>query len=348
MNLSKTKFGSINGVEVDLYILENDNGMQVKITNYGGIVTSMVVPDKNGKCADIVCGFDTLDGYFSEDYKNNSPYFGCIVGRYAARIKDGQFTLNGQDYQLAKNNDPNHLHGGIVGFDKQIWDAESVEDAEGVGVKLTLTSPDGQEGYPGSLQVVVTYRLNNQNEVSVEYSASTDKATPVSLTNHTYFNLNGFQDKILNHQAMIASDKYLIPDETGVPIGQEQLVAGTVWDYTQSKPIVDAFSDDPYGFEHFYVFSKPEGSIEKVAEFADEISGRVLEVLSSEPGMLFYTGRYTSDDLKREDGTQFGQFKAFCCETSRYPNGPNIDGSPGSVLQPGETYESKTVFKLKW
>ena len=348
MNISKAPFGSVAGVEVDLYTLENDNGMAVKITNYGGIVTSLVVPDKNGQTADIVCGFDTLDGYFSDDYKNNSPYFGCIVGRYAARVKDGRFTVDGTEYQVATNDGPNHLHGGIKGFDKRIWNGEAIEDDASVGVKLSLTSADGDESYPGNLSVTVTYRLNNENELSIEYQAQTDKATPLSLTNHTYYNLNGFQDKILDHRAMIASDKFLVPDETNVPVGDEQAVAGTVWDYNKAKPIGDAFAEEPKGFEHYYVFSKPLKSLEKVAEFSDETSGRMLEVSSSEPGMLFYTAFYTSDDLKRESGPQFGQFKAFCCETSKYPNGPNIERAPDSILLPDETYQSKTVLKFSW
>ena len=348
MNISKAPFGSVDDVEVDLYTLENDNGMTVKITNYGGIVTSLVVPDKNGQTADIVCGFDTLDGYFSDDYKNNSPYFGCIVGRYAARVKDGRFTVDGTEYQVATNDGPNHLHGGIKGFDKRIWNGKTIEDNASVGVKLSLTSTDGDEGYPGNLSVTVTYRLNNENELSIDYQAQTDKDTPLSLTNHTYFNLNGFQDKVLGHKAMIASDKFLVPDETNVPVGDEQAVAGTVWDYNQSKPIGDAFTEEPKGFEHYYAFSKPLKSFEKVAEFSDETSGRKLEMSSSEPGMLFYTGFYTSDDLKRKSGPQFGQFKAFCCETSKYPNGPNIEDAPDSILLPNDAYQSKTIFKLSW
>jgi len=289
MKITKSVFGQLEGQGVGLYTLENDNGVVAKITNYGGIITSLVVPDKNGQTADIACGFDTLDGYFSEQYKSNSPYFGCIVGRYTARIKDGHFTVDGKEFQVATS-----------------------------------------------------------NELSVEYQAQTDKASPVSLTNHTYFNLNGFKDKILDHKAMIAADKFLVPDDTNVPLGDEQAVAGTVWDYNRAKPIGDAFAEEPKGFEHYYVFSKPLNSFEKVAEFAEGTSGRTLEIFSSEPGMLFYTGFYTSDNLKRQSGQQFGQFKAFCCETSKYLNGPNIEGAPDSILQPNDQYQSKTVFKLGW
>jgi aldose 1-epimerase len=202
--------------------------------------------------------------------------------------------------------------------------------------------------------------------MEIDYSATTDKATPVSMTNHTYFNLNGFQDKILGHTAQIASDKFLVPDETNVPVGEEFPVAGSVWDYNTAKPVGDAFTEEPKGFEHYYVFSKPVGSFDKVAEFKDPASGRTLEVSSSDPGMLFYTGFYTSDELNRESGASFGQFRAFCCETARYPNGPfgqfrafccetarypngpNIEGAPDCILRPGDTYQGKTTFKLGW
>ena len=346
MNISSSPFGSFDGQAVELFTLSNDLGMVVKITNYGGIVTSMVVPDKRGKAGDIVCGFDKLDSYFSETYTGNSPYFGCLVGRYAARVKDGKFSIDGTDYQLHTNDGPNHLHGGVKAFDKRVWAAEVLEGSEDVGLKLFLKSPDGDGGYPGNVEVTVTYRLNKNNELSIEYSAVTDKATPLSLTNHTYFNLNAFEGKIIDHNASIASNKILVPDSSNVPIGEEQMVAGTVWDYNQAKPIGDVFAESEMGFETYYVFNKPLKSFEKVAEFSDVSSGRVLEVSSSEPGMLFYTGFYTSDDLQRESGAQFGQFKAFCCETSRYPNGPNINGAPGSILLPEEQYNSLTVFKL--
>ena len=346
MKITSNPFGSVDGQTVDLFTLSNDHGMVIKITNYGGIVTSMVVPDKNGRAEDIVCGFDTLDDYFSDTYTANSPYFGCLVGRYAARVKDGKFSIGDIDYQVDTNDGPNHLHGGVKAFDKRVWTSEVLESNEVVGLKLYLKSPDGDGGYPGNLDVAVTYSLNNNNEFSIEYSAMTDKATPLSLTNHTYFNLNAFDGNILDHKASITSDKFLVPDQSNVPVGEEQLVADTVWDYNQAKPIGDVFTESKMGFETYYVFSKPLNSFDKVAEFSDLSSGRKLEVFSSEPGMLFYTGFYTSDELQRESGAQFGQFKAFCCETSRYPNGPNINGAPDSILLPGAEYKSRTVFKL--
>ena len=348
MTISKAPFGSIDGVDVDIYTLENDNGMTVKITNYGGIVTSIVIPDHYGDRSDIVCGFDTLDGYFSEAYKANSPYFGGIVGRYAGRIKDGIFTVGGQMYQVAQNDGPNHLHGGVIGFDKQIWDAECSEEADSCALTLSLISPDGDEGYPGKVKVTVEYRLTQANELRIRYQAQTDKATPLALTNHTYFNLNSFADKVLDHKAQIVSDRYLVPDETNVPVGQEQAVAGTACNFNADKLIGDAFEELPNGFEHYYVFTKAPRVCEKIAVFSDSSSGRTLEVETTEPGMLFYTGFYTSDSLKREDGTAFGQFKAFCCETAKYPNGPNIAGATDSILETGCVYDETTVFRLKW
>lgn len=348
MKASVAPFGKVEGRGVDLFTLDNGAGMTVKITNYGGIVTSIVIPDKGGKRGDITCGFDALDGYFGEAYRGNAPYFGCIVGRYAGRIKDAVFEIGGQRYPLAKNADPNHLHGGVRGFDKRVWDAAAFEEKDGCGVRLSLLSPDGDEGYPGNLRVVVEYRLTEKNELRMRYTAETDKATPVSLTNHAYFNLNGFADKILDHTAQIVSGRFLVPDETNVPVGEERRVLGRAEDFSSPRRIGDAFADLPLGFEHYYVFAKPAGTLAKVAVFSEPGSGRTLEVGTTEPGMLFYTGRYTSDDLRREDGTRFGQFRAFCCETMKYPNGPNIPGSPASVLEPGRRYDETTIYRLKW
>jgi aldose 1-epimerase len=348
MNIKTEKFGQIDEQNIQLYTLENDNGMTVKITNYGGIVTSIVIPDSKGGSGDIACGFDTLDGYFSDEYKNNAPYFGCLVGRYALCIKDAAFSVDGNEYTVAANDGPNHLHGGIRGFDKRVWNAVATQDGDDCVLTMSLVSEDDEEGYPGRVAVGVEYRLTNNNELRMRYMAETDKATPLSLTNHTYFNLNGFTGKILDHTARIASNKTLVADETNVPVGEEQQVEGTPCDFRTPRKIGKAFEEMPDGFEHYFVFSKPVGQCETVAVFSDESTGRTLEVDTSEPGMLFYTGLYTSDDLKREDGTAFGQFKAFCCEAAKYPNGPNIDGAPDSILVPGQTYDVTTVYRLSW
>jgi aldose 1-epimerase len=348
MSIATVPFGRVDGRPVDLFTLENDQGVTVRITNYGGIVTSIIIPDRAGNRGEIVCGFDSLDGYFSQAYKANSPYFGCIVGRYAGRIKDGVFTLDGRRYQVATNDGPNHLHGGIVGFDKRVWDAESSEEADASVLRLALVSPDGQEGYPGTVRVVVEYRLTQSNDLQIRYTAETDRATPLSLTNHTYFSLNGFKDKILDHTVQISSDRYLVPDETNVPVGEERSVSGTPCDFRTPKRLGEAFEQMPNGFEHYYVFGVPNGDVNKVAAFAEASTGRTLEVFTSEPGMLFYTGYYTADDLAREDGTRYGQFRAFCCETSKYPNGPNIPGPPRSILLPGQRYDETTMFTFTW
>ena len=350
MSITQTPFGSFDGRDVDLFTLSNPAGMVVKITNYGGTVTSIVVPDRQGKAADIVCGFDTLDGYFSEACRGNSPYFGCIVGRYAGRVKDGRFQVPPDDhvYSIACNDGSNHIHGGIKGFDKRVWNAAPKQDGDDAVLELSLRSADGEEGYPGNLEVKVEYRLTPTNELRIRYHATTDQATPIALTNHTYFNLNGFTDKILDHVVTLHSDRYLVPDESNVPVGEEALVEGTLCDFRQPRRVGDCFSALPMGFEHFYVFESQGKTPGIVARINEPTSGRTLEVLTTEPGGLFYTARYTSDALQREDGTAFGQFRAFCMETAKYPNGPNIEGAPNCILRPGEVYDETTVYRLSW
>ena len=348
MTVSSSPFGEVAGQSVSLFTLENDAGVCVRITNYGGIVTSLLVPDRTGRRADIACGFDTLAGYFSADYRANSPYFGCVVGRYAGRIKDGRFTLDGREYQLARNDGPNHLHGGIVGFDKVVWAAVAEADGDDAVVRLSRLSADGEEGYPGNLQVEVEYRLTPADEFRIRYRATADRATPLTLTNHTYFNLNGFVAPVLDHVVRIASDRTLVPDETNVPVGAEAAVAGTAADFNVPGRLGDRFAALPLGFEHFYVFAPPARIPTKVATVSDPASGRTLDVLTTEPGALFYTGRYTSDALQREDGTRFGQFRGFCLETAKYPNGPNLPGAPNCILRPGEAYDETTIYQFGW
>ncbi|MEM9834521.1 MAG: galactose mutarotase, partial [Bacteroidota bacterium] len=233
----------------------------------------------------------------------------------------------------------------IVGFDKQVWSAETVDSDEGIGVKMSLVSPDGDEGYPGEVAVTVTFLLNNSNELAIHYFAEANQTTPLSLTNHTYFNLTGFQDTIENHQVQIQADTFLQPDETNVPVGGIASVADTPADLRSEQRLGDALSQLKTGFEHFYCFN-PSDSIQTVAKFSDPASKIGLEVATTEPGILFYTGYFTSDELQRENGDQYGRFRGFCCETSRYPNGPNLVDSPGSLTSPGTPYHSATVFKL--
>ncbi|MFC2113482.1 aldose epimerase family protein [Bacteroidota bacterium] len=349
MNLKKLRFGAHKGQDIDLFIMENDLGMRVRIMNYGATVTSIEVPGNDGSRIDLVCGFDTFDEYFSEPYKNNAPYFGCTVGRTASVIKDAKFTIEGKEYKITPNMAPHHLHGGAEGFDKKVWKSETIEGGEAVGVKMSLNSPHLEEGYPGNLDVSVRFILTNDNELKIDYEAETDQLTPISMTNHTYFNLSGFQENLENHRATVMAGSYLAPDdEGGITDGKIAKVEGGAEDLREGKFFKDIFRDLEFGFEHYFIFDKPLGTKDKVAEFEHTGSGRKLEIFTTEPGMLFYTGRYTSDDLKRENGDRYGQFRAFCCETHRYQNGPNIESPPGTLTGPTEKYEQSTVFKLSW
>lgn len=347
MRTTKTDFGVIDETNVQLYTLENDNGICLKITNYGATITSLKVPGKDGNLAEIVCGFDTIEGYFSDDYKANAPYFGSTVGRYCSQIKDAKFTLNGNDYQLAKIVGENNLHGGKVGFDKKIWKVQPFS-SESNELKMQLKSTDIEEGFPGNVDVKVTFTLTDDNELKIDYQATTDADTPFTITNHSYFNLSGFKDTIEGHNVQISSDTKQVWDDTGAATGENISVIGTPDDLRDTKLIGDVHKAMGDGFEHFYLFEEKGFNLEKVAEISDPQSGRSLEVSTTEPGMLMYTGKYTSDDLKRENGLQYGKYRGFCCEAHRYPNGPNIPNSPKSILKKGETYESTTIFKFKW
>ncbi|WP_020530274.1 aldose epimerase family protein [Flexithrix dorotheae] len=341
--MKKQTFGQIEGKEIEQYILKNEAGMEVKIMTYGATITSISIPGEDRKRIEIACGFDQLDAYFGEAYKANAPYFGCTVGRYASRIKDGKFTLEGKDYTMAVNNGSNHLHGGLAGFDKKVWEAQIINDSS---VEMTLESPDMEEGYPGNVKVKVQFSLSENNELKIEYHGTTDKATPLSLTNHTYFNLSGFAETIANHEAKIVSDRLLVPDETNVPAGDIREVSGTE-DLRSAKKLGELFKSLPQGFEHFYALDTKD-KLKPVGFFKHPASGRKLEISTTEPGVLFYTGFFTSNELKRENGDQFGKFKAFCFETSRYPNGPNLKDAPGSITTPEKPYTSKTSFKFFW
>lgn len=348
MKSDKLSFGSFEGQEITQYLLENKNGMTVSVIDYGATITSITVPLNGSRRADLVCGFDSMEGYLSDAYKANAPYFGCTVGRYAGRIKDGRYSIDGQGYEGVCNNGSNHLHGGAIGFDKRVWKGELFRTQTEVGVRMELFSPHMEEGYPGNLNVSVIFTLNNENEIEIVYSATTDHETPLSLTNHTYFNLNGFTDNIRKHFAQIHADRYQKPDDTNVPVGEVVDVSGTSSDLRRERVMHELFKTLPTGFEHYYIFDKPKGAFETVALFKDPEFSRTLEVRTTEPGMLFYTGYYTSDDLHRESGGRYGQFRGFCCETGRYHNGPNISESPESTLLPGESYNSKTVFAINW
>ena len=346
MKPTETDFGRIGDATIMLFTLSNSNGMQVKIMNYGATITSVKVPDRERNLTEVACGFDTLEGYFSDNYKANSPYFGATIGRYCSHIKDAKFSLNGKDYQLAVNGGGNNLHGGMVGFDKKIWTAKVVEDSPNSSLEMSLLSEDMEEGFPGNVEVKVFFSLNESNELSISYQAKTDAPTPLALTNHTYFNLSGFQNNILGHSAQIAASRRLAMDATGAVTGYVIDLEKQPDNLSQAKIIADVHQEMNDGFEHYYVFDKPVFKFEKVAEITCAETGISLDITTDEPGMLFYTGKYTCDSLHRESGHAFGKFRGFCCETHRFPNGPNLPGLAGTILKPGEMFNSMTKYSF--
>ncbi|SFC05289.1 aldose 1-epimerase [Algibacter lectus] len=344
MSVKISIFGNYQGEDIKQFSLKNEHGIEVKITNYGATITSITVPNKKGEIENIACGFDTLDGYFGKEYVENSPYFGGTIGRYCSQIKDSKFTLNGKIYHLAKNCGDNNLHGGVLGFDKRIWKAETFDN----GVKMSLYSKDLEEGFPGNVEVSVTFTLSSDNELRIDYSATPDQDTPLSLTNHTYFNLNAFSSNVENHSAKVNTNKRHNMDDTGAATGVIENIEGKIDDLSKGKIIGDVHAVMGDGFEHFYVFDNSDFKLQEVAQITSDESGRTLTVSSTEPCMLLYTGKYTSDAIKRENGEQYGKYRGFCCETHRYQNGPNIENSPKSITKAGEEFKSTTIFKFGW
>ena len=344
MKINKTSFGQVENKEVFLYTLTNKNGMIVRITNYGGIVTSIIVPDKNGNFGDVVLGYDNLDGYLDK-----TPYFGAIVGRYANRIAKGKFTLDGKEYTLATNNGPNHLHGGIKGFDKVIWDAESFENENEIGLKLHYLSNDGEEGYPGNLDVIVRYTLTNDNELKIDYRATTDKATPVNLSHHGYFNLAGgvspesFRD-VLEQVLWIDADKYTVVDETLIPTGELRDVTGPM-DFRIPEKVGSRIAKVEGGYDHNYVLNN-HGKYALVATLSDSTSGRIMEVFTSEPGLQFYSGNFLDGTITGKNGIVYKKHYGLCLETQHFPDSPNQPDFPNTILRPGEVYTQETVYKF--
>ena len=347
MIINKTLFGSFQNQNIDLYTLKNSNGMSVKITNYGATVTEISVPNSKGEVENVACGFDTLNGYFSKEYVANSPYFGGTIGRYCSQIKDAKFSLNGKEYQLSANCGDNNLHGGTVGFDKRIWNVKTIEGNQ-PSIRMTLISKDLEEGYPGNVQVSVQFTLTANNELKIDYNATPDQDTPIALTNHTYFNLNAFSSTIEDHIVQVNTSKRQAIDDTGAGTGEIVNIEGEADDLRIGKKIGDVHTQINDGFEHFYVFDNANSEIQEVASVKSKQSGRSLTVSSTEPCMLLYTGKYTSDDIKRENGEQYGKFRGFCCETHRYQNGPNIEDSPNTITKAGEEFKSTTIFKFSW
>ena len=339
--ITRSSFGTAAGKEVFLYTLINSKGTEVKITNFGGIVTSWVSADKNNKKSSIVLGYDSLSGYLA-----THPYFGAIVGRYGNRIAKGKFSIDSVEYTLAINNGPNHLHGGVVGFDKVVWEP-TVENDSIPSLLLSYLSKDGDEGYPGNLNVDVHYTLTDQDELKIEYTATTDKKTVVNLTNHSYFNLTGdVANSILDHELQIDADHFTSVDSTLIPTGEITSVNGTPFDFTQPTKIGLRIDSVKGGYDHNYVFNKIDASLTKVVSVSEQKSGRLLEVYTTEPGVQFYTGNFLDGTLKTSDGKVINQHAALCLETQHFPDSPNEPNFPTTILLPGQKYHSITVYKL--
>jgi len=350
--VTTSDFGqTADGTKVQLYTLTNATGMVAKIMTYGGIVTELHVPDKDGKMADVVLGFNDLKGYLSDP---PPPYFGAITGRVANRIAKGKFTLDGKEYTLATNNGPNALHGGVKGFDKRVWKATTSARQQNVpALALTYTSPDGEEGYPGTLTANVAYTLTDDNSLHIEYQARTDKATPINLTNHSYFNLAGQgSGDILGHVVMINADQYTPVDDTLIPTGQIAPVKGTALDFTTPTPIgahIKEVGGKPVGYDHNFVLRRAgiaDNVLAQAARVTEPKTGRVMEVLTTEPGVQFYTGNFLDGSIKGKGGAVYNQYTGFCLETQHFPDSIHHPNFPNAVLRPGQTYQSRTVYRF--
>jgi len=343
--IEKLPFGTVDGRAVDQYVLANAHGVTVKIMTRGATITSINVPDRQGNLDDIVLGFDDLKGY-----SPTVPYFGAIVGRVGNRIAKGRFTLDGKTYQLAINNGTNHLHGGNKGFDKVIWDAEEVPAQNGSAVKFSYLSKDGEEGYPGNCRVEVTYTLGDDDSLRLDYFVTTDADTPVNVTNHSYFNLDGPENgNILDELVMINADRYTPVDSTLIPTGELAPVEGTPMDFRQPTAIgarVLEVGDNPKGYDHNYVVNGGGGKLTLVARVIGPKSGRIMEEYSTEPGVQFYSGNFLDGTLVGKKGVAYKQYWGFCLETQHFPDSVNQPNFPSYVLKAGDTYRSTTVFKF--
>jgi len=349
-SVEKASYGATkDGEQVDIYTMKNDNGMVVKFLSYGGIITEMDVPDRSGQNGDAVLGFNNL-----ADYETKSPYFGAIIGRYANRIGGAKFTLDGVEYKLPANDGPNSLHGGDKGFDKRVWTVKPVQAGDGsAAAELTYVSKDGEEGYPGNLTVHVTYTLTNANEFRMDYEATTDKPTVINLTNHAYFNLAGNGSGSIEGQLMmINADRYTPIDSTLIPTGELAPVAGTPFDFRYATPIGARIRSGneqlvyARGYDHNFVLNRTGNGLELAARAYDPETGRILEVLTTEPGIQFYTGNFLDSTLLGSAGKQYRQTDAFTLETQHFPDSPNKPNFPSTVLRPGETFKSTTVYKF--
>jgi aldose 1-epimerase len=343
MEAKKDYFGKApNGKEAYLFTLTNDNGMIVKVTNFGGIVTSLVVPDKKGRMGDVALGYNTL-----EEYLKGGAYFGALIGRYANRIAKGNFKLNGREYQLINNEGENHLHGGTAGFDKVVWDAAAVDKGEEIGVKLSYLSQDGEEGYPGNLHAVVNYLLNNKNELIVLFEAETDNPTIINLTNHSYFNLAGDGNgDVLGHEITINAGRFTELNENYIPTGEIKPVNNTPYDFTQYHKIGERIAQTGSGYDINYVLNKNKDELSLAAKVYEKTSGRIMEVFTTQPGLQFYTGNFLSGFPAGKTGKSYKKKEGFALEAQHFPDSPNHPGFPSTVLNPGQVFRQAIIFKF--
>ncbi len=349
--IGKEPFGRVGDAEVDIYTLRNGSGMEARITNYGGTVVSLKVPDREGRLEDVVLGFDALAGYTGRDYLESNPYFGSLIGRFGNRIGNARFTLGGREYTLAANNGANHLHGGVRGFDKVVWEARPLREGEEPALELRYVSADGEEGYPGTLTVTAVYSLTPDNGLKVEFSATTDKETVVNLTHHSYFNLAGGGD-ILGHEMMIPADRFTPVDETLIPTGELRPVSGTPFDFTTSTAIGARIGQEDEqlafgkGYDHNWVVNKAPGEVALAARVLEPGSGRILEVFSDQPGLQFYSGNFLNGTLKGKGGKVYEFRHGFCLEPQHFPDSPNKPEFPPVTLKPGEVYKNTILYRF--
>ncbi|MGP4102472.1 aldose epimerase family protein [Nonomuraea sp. KM90] len=346
-SVTKKRFGILpNGKKIDIYTLRNSGGMRVKILTYGGILQSIEVPDIRDRFANVTLGFDNLS-----DYVKKSPYFGCITGRYANRVAKGRFTLDGRTYRLATNDGPNHLHGGTKGFDKRVWKADPFKRRGSVGLTLTHTSPNGEEGYPGTLRTKVVYTLTDDNQIRMDYSATTSRPTIVNLTNHAYFNLRGEGNgRILGHELQINASRYTPVDKTLIPTGKIARLGGTPLDFREPTAIGDRIDSKNQqivrggGYDHNYVLDSRGRGLAPAARVVEPESGRVLEVITDQPGLQFYSGNFLDGTLRGTSGRLYPKRSGFALESQHFPDSPNHENFPSTVLRPGDVYRTTTIY----
>ena len=343
MSVKTDRFGALpDGTVVEIYTLTNDSGIEARLMTYGAILVSLKLPDRSGKLDDVVLGYDSLDGYV-----RSNPYFGSTVGRYGNRIAKGRFTLGRVTHQLSMNDGPNHMHGGVKGFDKVVWKAEPLRKADAVGVGFSYLSKDGEEGYPGNLAVTVTYSLTNANELRIDYEAVTDKATPVNLTHHGYWALAGQGNRdILGHELTLEADRYTVVDDRLLPTGELRPVRGTPFDFTTPHAIGERLAQVPGGYDHNYVLRSSGEAMAHAARVYEPTTGRIMEIATTEPGIQLYSGNGLDGTITGKGGRVYRKHYGLCLETQHFPDSPNHPDFPSTILEPGQTYRTATTHRF--